>query len=873
VCPKAGALEGGLVALERVESASLLISDSARIERLKERLLSAPYEICLERAKHFTSVYRQTEDMHPALRNALALKATCENQPVHIYADEWLVGNKTDCFLSPVIAPERGDSLRSLELEMEVLADKGHPFRIKPEDRKAFEEEILPYWEGRCLRDLKAARWVESGIIEPVRGNPFRTIRQVFNMLSFARKAGRENLRVMAGIKEGQRHSPKRALTAWKRRDELSRNNPNMGVYCYDVQGHLHLGVENVVREGFAGIAERAAERLGGLDPDREDYEDGKAFLEAVMTSMDAACIYAGRLRSLAEAAAAEAEDPAERDRLTAIAASLEHAPERPARTFREGVQAVWFALMIGEMQYGMHEVFGIGRVDQYLYPLYEKGMEEGRLGYEEALELLEELNLKLTANVSLIPEIGAEANGTLGVSQHCIAVGGQDASGADATNALSYAIIDAYERMHGAINQLSLRVHRGSPPGFLERGVRVFRAASGHAFFNDEVIVPALERDGLSPGDARDYNIVGCIETSGGGNCFGCPGGHEVVLPIVLYMTMTNGRIPVPVFGQKRSIKTGEPDSFNTFASFMKAFRLQLEHNIEVLVKAVEGKDRAYMEFLPAPYVSALTDGCIESATDVTRGGAPYDFTSVIGRGLATCADSLMAIKEFVFDRRELSLSELVDACLSNFKGREDLRQRLINVAPKYGRDEKDADAMARWLVDTFTDLAEKHTNARGGRFRAGMYSYGNHVIDGFYVGATPDGRRRGEPISNGISPSNRVGEGNGLTAYMRSASALGQGRLSGGVSLNVKLHPAYIEGDEGLRKMTSLLETYFEMGGMHVQPNVISDATLLAAQDDPDSYRDLVVKVAGYSAYFTDLGRSIQDDIIDRYQFGAPI
>lgn len=345
------------------------------------------------------------------------------------------------------------------------------------------------------------------------------------------------------------------------------------------------------------------------------------------------------------------------------------------------------------------------------------------------------------------------------------------------------------------------------------------------------------------------------------------------MVLPIVLYMTMTNGRLPVPVFGQKRSIKTGEPDSFDTFGSFLKAFKLQLEHNMEVLVKAVEGKDRAYMEFLPAPYVSALMDGCIEAATDVTGGGATYDFTSIIGRGLGTCADSLMAIKEFVYDRRELSLSELVDACLSNFKDREDLRQRLINVAPKYGRDEKEADAMARWLVETFTALAEKHTNARGGRFRAGMYSYGNHVIDGFYIGATPDGRRRGEPISNGISPSNRVGEGSGLTAYMKSASAVGQGRLSGGVSLNVKLHPAYIESDEGLRKMTSLLETYFEMGGMHVQPNVISDATLLAAQEDPDSYRDLVVKVAGYSAYFTDLGRSIQDDIIDRYQFGAPV
>jgi formate C-acetyltransferase len=263
------------------------------------------------------------------------------------------------------------------------------------------------------------------------------------------------------------------------------------------------------------------------------------------------------------------------------------------------------------------------------------------------------------------------------------------------------------------------------------------------------------------------------------------------------------------------------------------------------------------------------MIDGCIDTATDMTRGGARYDFTSLIGRGLATCVDSLLAIREFVYERRELSLSELTTACKSNFKGREDLRQRLANLAPKYGRDDEAADAVARQIVAAFTRIAEKHRNARGGRFRTGMYSYGNHVLDGFYIGATPDGRKRGEPISNGISPSNRIGQGNGLTAYMKSAAAIDQGLLSGGVSLNVKIHPSYIESNDGISKMASLLATYFELGGMHVQPNVVSDETLRAAQNDPDAYRDLVVKVAGYSAYFTDLGRSIQDDIIDRYQF----
>ncbi|MCG2796747.1 MAG: hypothetical protein L6427_12975 [Actinomycetia bacterium] len=858
--------------MKPLDTAGLLEEDSPRIKRLKERLTRAPYEICLERARRFTESYRETEGKHPALRNALALKATCENQPVHIYADEWIVGNKTDKYLAPVLAPERGDSLRALQLEMDILADKDRPFTITPEDRREFLRETLPYWAGECLRDRKGRNWMASGIIEPVRGNPLHTIRQIADIIRFARHVGRDNLRKMAGVRKGRKRRMRRAVTAWRVRDELSKNNPNMGVYCYDVQGHLHLGVEKVVREGFLGIKERASRSLEELDSNEHDHQDKSAFLQAVIISMDAACTYAARLHALAAGEASNTTDPEERERLEGIARSLEHAPARPARGFREGVQATWFALLIGEIQYGMHDVLGIGRTDQYLYPLFRRDLDEGRITVGEALDLLEELNLKLTANVSIFPEIGAEANGTLGVSQHCLIVGGQDAAGGDATNELSYLIVDAYERMNGAINQLSLRIHDGSPPDFLTRGVRVFRRTSGHAFFNDEVIVPALIGNGFTPEDARDYNIVGCIETSGGGNCFPCPGGHEIVLPAVLYMTMTGGHHPAPIFGQKRSIKTGEPDSFDTFADFLSAFRRQLRHNVEVLIRAVEGKDRAYEEFLPAPYISALMDGCIDDATDMTKGGAAYDFTSIIGRGLGTCADSLLAIKEFVYDRRELSLSELVDACLSNFKSREDLRQRLINSAPKYGGGDTGADEMARTLVRMFAEEVEGHTNIRGGRYRAGMYSYGNHVIDGFYIGATPDGRRRGEPMSNGISPSNRIGEGEGLTAYMKSVASVDQGALSGGVAHNVRIHPAYIQSDEGLGKMTALLKTYFDLGGMHVQPNVVSSETLLAAQKDPGSYGDLVVKVAGYSAYFTDLGRSIQDDIIDRHQFGSP-
>lgn len=851
------------------ESIRLIESDSPRIIRLKERLLTAPYEICLERAKHFTRVYKKTEGMHPALRNALALKETCEKQPVHIYPDEWIVGNKTSKFLSPVIAPERGDSLRALQMEMDVLNTKSRPFFIDPEDRKMFLKEILPYWEGKNLRDLKGRKWMDSGIIEPVNGNPLRTVRQIYDALRFAKHLGRKNLRIMAGLRGVERHSPKRALLAWRKRDEISKNNPNMGIYCYDVQGHLHLGVEKVVEDGFLGIRDRAEEKIKTLDKGETSYPDKRAFLEAVIISMEAACTYAERLRRLALEMATSIKDAEEVERLERIAETLSYAPARPARNFREGVQATWLALMIGEIQYGMHDVLGIGRADQYLYPLLLEDFEEGNITIEEAIELLEELNLKLTANISLFPEVGAETNATLGVSQHCLIIGGRKKDGSDATNDLSYLMLDAYERMNGAINQLSVRISSDSPPEFLSRAVGVFRKTSGHAFFNDDVIIPALEKNGLSPEDARDYTIVGCIETSGGHNCFPCPGGHEIVLPAVLYMALTNGKYPAPIFGQKRGLKTGKPEDFTKFYDLLEAFKRQLRNSISILVKAVEGKDLAYMEMLPAPYISALIDGCLENATDMTKGGAKYDFTSIIGRGLGTTVDSLMAIREFVFEKREVTLKELVNACLSNFEGREPLRLRLLNSPHKYGKCDEDADSLARQIVEFFVDEVERHTNSRGGRYRAGMYSYGNHVLDGFYLGATPDGRKRGEPISNGISPSNSIRAGNGLTALLASAASINQARLSGGVALNVKIHPSFVKNEEGVDKTAALIRGYFDLGGMHIQPNVVSSDTLRAAQKNPDQYRDLVVKVAGYSAYFTDLGKSIQEDIIDRYEY----
>jgi len=486
-------------------------------------------------------------------------------------------------------------------------------------------------------------------------------------------------------------------------------------------------------------------------------------------------------------------------------------------------------------------------------------------------MALLQEFYLKQTANVEPIPEAGMESNAVLGNSQHVVTIGGLTPEGDDATNALTLLMIDAYEQMNGCANQLSVRLSEHSPAALWDRTTRVFRTTSGIAFFNDEAIVSALEADGMRVEDARDYCIVGCVETSGQSDTHGCPGGHELVLPAVLLLTLSRGRRPPRAPGQMRGFDSGDPATFHTYPALLDAFRRQLAHQVDVMVRATAGKDRAHRELLPAPYVSALMDGCIERARDITDGGARYDFTSLDVRGLATVVDSLLALRTFVYQRRELSLAEIVHLLDRDFSGDEVLRQRMIREAPKYGTRHPDADALARDVVHWIHQILAPRRNVRGGRWRACYYSYGNHVIDGMMLGATPDGRHHGEPISNGVSPNNFVELPAGPLGPMAAVAGLPANEVSSGLSLNLRFHPDFLRTEEALRSFTALIQTYFAMGGMHFQPNVVSTETLREAQRHPERHRDLVVKVSGYSAYFTDLGHSIQEDIIARHEFGG--
>jgi len=840
-----------------------------RIARLKERLLTAPYEVCMARALHFTRSYKETEGMDPHLRNALALKRTLENQKIFIYPDEYIAGSKTEKFLAGALSVERGDFLRTLQIEMDILHLKHRPFLITEEEKELFWKEIVPYWDGRTVRDVKAREWENNGIIEKD-VSLLSWLRGLRSRVRFLRYVGRKSLRKIIGA---NRHAPltlKRIRTLRSLRYELANNNPNPAVFCFDVQGHLSLGVDKAIAKGMGGIIAEAKAQLKLLERSEPDNLRGQHFLEAVIMSLEAAIHYGERFAGLAETMAAEAKDAKEKRRLAKIAEHCRRVPRNKPTSFHEAIQALYLTLLVGEIQYGTHEVFAVGRTDQYLYPFYQKDIESGRITREEAKALLQELFLKLEANVEPIPEVGMETNAPLGNSQHVVTIGGLTPEGKDGTNDLSMLILDAFEEMNGAINQLSVRIHNGSPDAFVRRTMEVFRKTNGIALHNDEASIAGMLADGLSPEDARDYVIVGCIETSGQSDTHGCVGGHELVLPAVLLLTLSRGEYPPPFIGQQKGYDSGDTGKLNTFEDFMAAFKRQLSFQVKTMVGAVAGKDKTYRDILPAPYVSAFMDDCIEKAIDITGGGARYDFTSIDVRGMATLIDCLLAIRTFVYEKKELTLKELIKVCNGNFKGHEVLRQRLIHEAPKFGVGNDEADAMALQILQWFYEEASKYRNFRKGHFRMCYYSYGNHVIDGFTLGATPDGRLRGEPISNGVSPSNLVEPSGGVTGPMRSVAKFPPQQVSSGISLNMRFYPNFIKTEQGLDTFTSMIRTYFKKGGMHIQPNVVSTETLRDAQLHPERYRDLIVKVSGYSAFFTDLGKSIQEDIIARTEFG---
>lgn len=808
--------------------------------KLKERLLSSPYEVDIERARFYTKIWKETENADPCMRAARALEETLRHMTIHIDEDELLVGVKTAKRLAGVIPVERGEFNTVIQYELGRLTTRDrHRFHISDEERRELMEDILPYWQDKTVRGRKMELWKEEDIYETPMLGPV-SIRRIIKGMGLKNAVKMGKLAMGGSLKSATR------LPAMMK--ELAGVRPNIALTVFDVQGHLVPGHKRVLELGMEGIAEWAERRLNELDEEERDYKHRVDFLDSVQVAAKAVIDHSNRYADLAEEMAREAQGERKTELLD-IVERCRRVPAKPPRTFMEALQAIWMTQVAMCISYGMAEILSLGRVDQYLYPYYKADLEAGRINRDKALEAVEDFYVKLATFLIMLVEIGKETASEMGVGSNTITIGGLDREGNDATNEVSHLLLEANENLRALANNLCVRISSKTPRDFLVKAFESHLFTSGQAFFNDEVIVEELVKDGYALEDARDYSIVGCVEPTSTGNSFACTAGNDISLAGVLEMTLNEGRTLLS--GQRVGAPTPDPCTFETLEDVKEAFLEQLSFNIDKLVRAVELKDKAYAEAFPSPLVSATLEGCLESGEDMTRGGAKYNYGSVTGRGLGTVANSLAAIRWAVFEKELLTMKELIHHLRSNFKDAEPLRQELKNKAPKYGTDDKMTDELSRWVTESFCDEVRKHQCSRGGFYRSGIFSYGVHVLDGMSLGATPDGRKAGEPVSNGISPVNGT-ELEGPTAVMQSAASAGCALLSDGTALNLRLSPALLRSEENTDKLVSMIEAYFALGGRHVQFNVVDTATLEDAQAHPERYPDLVVRVSGYCALF---------------------
>jgi pyruvate formate-lyase/glycerol dehydratase family glycyl radical enzyme len=626
----------------------------------------------------------------------------------------------------------------------------------------------------------------------------------------------------------------------------------DIGIIAVDTQGHCIPGYNRVLEIGFNGIEEMARQGLAALREDEEEYAHKRDFLQSVTVVCKAIRDFSERYAALAESLAADA-GPQRRAELLAIAERCRRVPANPPRTFMEAMQSIWTTHVALCISYGLADVFSIGRIDQYLSPFYRADLAAGRITPEEAQEAVEEFHVKTATSV--LP-----ANYTL-------TLGGLTPDGEDATNELSFMFLQAVKNVGGLRNNISVRISPKTPRQFLLRAWDVHRFTAGLAFFNDEVIIRDMLADGYALEDARDYSIVGCVEPTTTGKDFSYTAGNFLSIVRALEMAMNEGRL----FANEAATVGAHTPPAGTFASFgdvKRAYAEQVKFCVETAALAMELKDRAYRDFYPSPLLSSTIVGCVESGKDATRGGARYNNGHLETQGLATVVNSLAAIRWAVFDEKLIGMEELVQHLRTDFEGAEPLRQQLIRKAPKYGNDDPATDELAEWVVELFSDEVRKQKCGRGGRYRPLILSTGFQVIEGAGCGATADGRKARTPVSDGISPGHGT-EMNGLTAVFHSAAKAGRGLVTDGTTLTLTLSPGLLASDEGPEKMASMLEAYFKMQGRHVQFTPVDAKTLRDAQEHPQEYPDLTVKVSGYSAVFVELPEALQNDIIGRTEF----
>ena len=832
------------------------IPKSDRIPKLVENLYAKMPEIESARAILITESYRQTENEPMVIRRAKAFAHILENIPIVIRDLELIVGSTTIAPRGCQTYPEF--SYEWLEAEFDTVETRSaDPFYISEKTKQELKEANA-YWKGKTTSEL-ATSYMEPETLLAMEHNIFTP-----------------------------------------------------GNYFYNGVGHVTVKYGEVLAIGFSGIKAKAQAELDKLCLADGDYQKKSRFLEAVMISCDAAIEYARRYARLALKEAEECTDPVRKRELLQIAQNCANVPEKGATGFYEACQSFWFVQQLLQIESSGHSI-SPGRFDQYMYPYYQKDMESGKITREFAQELMDCIWVKLNDLNKCRDAASAEGFAGYSLFQNLIA-GGQNEEGIDVTNDLSFMSIQA--SMHVFLPQpsLSVRVWNGTPHEFLIRAAELTRTGIGlPAYYNDEVIIPSLMSRGLTLQDARDYNIIGCVEPQKSGKTEGWHDAAFFNMCRPLELVFSNGIDK----GVRIGPATGNVEEMTTFEQFYDAYKKQMDYAIQLLVNADNAIDMAHAERCPLPFLSSMVDDCMKVGRTVQEGGAVYNFTGPQGFGVANMADSLYSVKTLVYDEKKITMGELKEALATNYGkglGAEDVAAmtakianelkeagktigekevaailntvvaaseapevkangerilKLIEEVPKFGNDIPEVDAFARDVAYTYTEPLQNYKNPRGGSFQAGLYPVSANVPLGAQTGATPDGRLAYQPVADGVSPS--AGKDvNGPTAAANSVSRLDHYIASNGTLFNQKFHPSALSGRNGLENFVGLIRSYFDQKGSHMQFNVVSRETLLDAQKHPEQYKHLVVRVAGYSALFTTLSKSLQDDIIRRTEQG---
>lgn len=832
------------------------IPKSDRIPGLVDDLYAKLPEIESARAVLLTESYQATEGEPIVMRRAKAFAHILDNIPIIIRDGELVVGSTTIAPRGCQTYPEF--SFEWLEAEFDTVEHRSaDPFYISEQTKKELCQ-VHKYWKGKTTSELATAYMAP------------------------------ETLRAM------------------------EHNIFTPGNYFYNGVGHVTVQYDKVLAVGYGGIIAEAKSLLQDCGPGEADYAARSRFLQAVIISCEAVIRYARRYSALAEEMAKSEKDAVRKAELLQIAQNCANVPERGAESFWEACQSFWFVQQLLQVESSGHSI-SPGRFDQYMYPYYKADLDRGALSREAAQELLDCIWVKLNDLNKCRDAVSAEGFAGYSLFQNLI-VGGQDKNGVDVTNDLSFMCITASAHVFLPQPSLSIRVWNGSPHALLVKAAQLTRTGIGlPAYYNDEVIIPSLMNRGLTLEDAREYNIIGCVEPQKAGKTEGWHDAAFFNMCRPLEVVFESGYDKGELIG----VKTKPVEEMTDFTEFYDAYKEQMNYFISLLVNADNCIDVAHATLCPLPFESCMVDDCMKRGKAVQEGGAVYNFTGPQGFGIANMADSLFAIKKLVFEEKKVTLAEYKKAMLFNYgKGLDETsiadmairvlrgmqeqgvtvgtgetaaavaqvkamelpeadRKRfeelleLIEQVPKFGNDDREVDAFARDVAYTYTRPLQEYKNPRGGIFQAGLYPVSANVPLGAQTGATPDGRLAHTPVADGVSPS--AGKDvNGPTAAANSVSRLDHGIASNGTLFNQKFHPTALSGERGLDSFVALIQSYFDQKGSHMQFNVVDRATLLDAQQHPEKYKHLVVRVAGYSALFTTLSKSLQDDIIRRTEQG---